>query len=111
MVDGKELIGYGGSESFQSPASNFSPVVHGLLRELGVDLAAFRSTHFQHRLYADLGLTRGTFFGAARFGRDTLVTGDPTAWVSDEILPEHLKARSLAAYLSLIHISEPTRPY
>ena len=45
----------------------------------GVDIAKFETDYFRHSFYADLGLSRGTFFGAEHFGRDTphLVGSEP----------------------------------
>jgi spermidine dehydrogenase len=76
MLDGRRIIGYGGSQSLQSPNALFSPVAKGLLSDLGVDLSRFQ-TAFERELYPSLGLTRGTFFNREAFGRDVLVTGDP----------------------------------
>src|SRR5262245_59434643 len=47
------IIGYGGSESLQSPKALYSPVAKSLLRELGVDIARF-DTAFERRLYPSL---------------------------------------------------------
>jgi spermidine dehydrogenase len=77
-VDGRLIIGYGGSESIQSPASLWSETAKGLLRDLGVDVKRFE-TAFGRSFYADLGLTRGMFFARETFGRDVLVAGDPSA--------------------------------
>jgi spermidine dehydrogenase len=74
-IDGRLLIGYGGSQSIQSPRTLYSEVAKGLLRELGVDIARFESA-FDRNLYSSLGLTRGTFFAREAFGRDVLVPGD-----------------------------------
>ena len=75
-LDGRRIVGYGGSQSLQSPKSLYSPVAKGLLRDLGVDIKRFE-TAFDRRLYSSLGLARGTFFNREAFGRDVLVTGDP----------------------------------
>src|ERR1041384_6767326 len=40
-LGGRRIIGYGGSQSLQSPKSLYSPVAKGLLRDLGVDIARF----------------------------------------------------------------------
>src|SRR6201997_588581 len=60
-IGGRTLIGYGGSQSLQSPKTLFSPVARGLLRDLGVSLGAFQ-TAFDRSFYASLGLARGVFF-------------------------------------------------
>ena len=41
-LDGRLIIGYGGSQSIDSPATHWSGVAKGLLRDLGVDLARFK---------------------------------------------------------------------
>jgi spermidine dehydrogenase len=74
---GRRIIGYGGSESMQSPKTLYSPVAKDLVRELGIDLARFE-TAFDRNLYGSLGLSRGLFFSRDAFGRDALVVGDAT---------------------------------
>jgi spermidine dehydrogenase len=108
-VDGSKLIGYGGSESLQSPLQNFGPATKQLMAMLGVDITKFESSYFHHALYSDLGLSRGTFFGAEHFGRDTLVTGDPTAWMSDDVPKGRLNARSFEEFFGLFPMSPDAR--
>jgi spermidine dehydrogenase len=74
-ADGRLVIGYGGSQSLQSPKALFSDVSKGLLRDLGIDIARFE-TAFDRGLYPSLGLSRGVFFDRAAFGRDVLVAAD-----------------------------------
>ena len=69
------FIGYGGSQSIQSPKTLRSDVAKGLLRDLGVDLARF-DTAFQRNFYHSLDLSRGMFFDRDTFGTDKLVAGD-----------------------------------
>jgi spermidine dehydrogenase len=75
-LDGRLIVGYGGSQSFQSPNTLWSAGARGLLRELGVDLRRFE-TAFDRALYPSLGLSRGVFFSREAFGRDVLVPGEP----------------------------------
>jgi spermidine dehydrogenase len=77
-VNGRLIIGYGGSEAIQSPRALWSYTAKGLLRDLGIDVTRFE-TAFGRSFYAGLGLTRGQFFAREAFGRDTLVAGDPGA--------------------------------
>ena len=72
---GRFLIGYGGSQSIQSPKALWSDTAKGLLRDLGVDVARF-NTVFDRDFYASKGLTRGVFFDRETFGRDALLPGD-----------------------------------
>jgi spermidine dehydrogenase len=76
-LGGRRLIGYGGSQSLQSPRSLYSPVAKGLIRDLGIDIERFE-TAFDRDFYPSLGLSRATFFNSEAFGRDTLVVGDPS---------------------------------
>ena len=71
----RSLIGYGGSQSIQSPNTLWSDVAKDLLRDLGVELTRFESA-FDRGFYGSLGLSRGVFFDRETFGRDTLLTGD-----------------------------------
>ncbi|MGN6750337.1 MAG: NAD(P)-binding protein, partial [Xanthobacteraceae bacterium] len=72
----RTLIGYGGSQSIQSPKTLWSDVAKGLLRDLGVDASRFDAA-FDRGFYSSLGLSRGVFFDRESFGRDALVAGDP----------------------------------
>ncbi len=77
-LDDRLIIGYGGSQSLQSPRTLYSDTAKGLLRELGVDTARFETT-FDRNLYSSLGLSRGAFFARETFGRDVLLSNDPLA--------------------------------
>ena len=70
-VDGHKLIGYGGTQSIDTPAS-YSPVAKGLLTELGIDTAKFHQAYdrqFTERFH----LGSGFFFARETFGVDRLV--------------------------------------
>jgi spermidine dehydrogenase len=98
-VDGRLILGYGGSESLQSPKALWSPIAMGLLKELGIDIARF-DTAFERKLYPSLGLSRGVFFAREAFGRDALVTGDPTHTAADELGPGLLNAKPVADFVA-----------
>jgi spermidine dehydrogenase len=84
LIDGHHLIGYGGSESLQSPQHLFSPTVDRLLASLGVRLGEAQwERYFDRRLYGSLGLTNATFFDRATFGVDRLVVGTPIVTGAD----------------------------
>ena len=93
-VDGRPLIGYGGSEAIQSPRALWSPGARQLLSDIGVDLRVF-DTAFKRTLYPGLGLSRGIFFGREVFGVDRLVRGDPLRLAADDA-QKLLNARSAA---------------
>ncbi len=94
-VDGRTLIGYGGSEAIQSPRALWSPGARQLLTAIGVDLSEFAAA-FNRTLYPTLGMSRGIFFNREVFGVDRLVRGDPTRLAADEIPQRLLNARSPA---------------
>lgn len=75
FTPGRLLIGYGGSQSIQSPKTLWSDTAKALLHEIGVDVARF-NTAFDRGFYSSLGLSHGVFFDRETFGRDALVPGD-----------------------------------
>jgi spermidine dehydrogenase len=96
------LIGYGGSQSIQSPKALWSDVAKGLLRDLGVEVARFE-TAFDRGFYSSLGLSRGVFFDRETFGRDTLIAGDPLLSRSSDA------AAKLANFVAAMPIAEPSK--
>jgi spermidine dehydrogenase len=104
-VDGRRIIGYGGSESLQSPNADFSPVVKKLMQDLGVDVKRFE-TAFERGFYPKLGLSRAVFLPKENFGRDALVTGDPTMMVADDLTPELLNAKSIGDFIAGFPLSD-----
>ncbi|MVV46850.1 NAD(P)/FAD-dependent oxidoreductase [Pseudomonas sp. PB120] len=96
---GRMIIGYGGSESLQSPNHLYSKEVNGLLKKLGVDIQRFE-TAFHRQFYPDRGLSRGVFFDKENFGEDKLVSGDPTQMVADDISPDQLHARPITDFIN-----------
>ncbi|MDO9346513.1 MAG: NAD(P)/FAD-dependent oxidoreductase [Pseudomonas sp.] len=99
QAGGRMIIGYGGSEAFQSPNHLYSKQVNGLLKKLGVSIKRFE-TAFDRQFYPDLGLSRGVFFDKENFGEDKLVTGDPTPMVADDIAPDRLNARAIHDFIN-----------
>jgi spermidine dehydrogenase len=102
--DGRLLIGYGGSESIDSPQTQYSDVAKALLRELGIDVARFE-TAFDRTFYSSLGLARGVFFAREAFGRDALVTGEPPAGGTDELARRLANAKPLGEFVATFPIS------
>jgi spermidine dehydrogenase len=99
-LDRRLIIGYGGSQSIQSPRTLYSNVAKGLLRDLGVDVARFE-TAFDRDFYSSLGLSRGIFFSREAFGRDALARDDPmTRSFKDPARPLEKQAieESIAAF-------------
>ncbi|MDR0279897.1 MAG: NAD(P)/FAD-dependent oxidoreductase [Paucimonas sp.] len=107
-ADGRTIIGYGGSEAFQSPNHLYSKEVNGLLKALGVEIKRFE-TAFDRNFYPDLKLSRAVFFDKETFGEDKLVTGDPTPMVADDIAPQRLNARSIRDFINDFPLPEADR--
>lgn len=99
QAGGRMIIGYGGSEAFQSPNHLYSKEVNGLLKKLGVNIKRFE-TAFDRQFYPGMGLSRGVFFDKENFGEDKLVTGDPTPMVADDVAPDQLNARAISDFIN-----------
>ncbi|MBP6346358.1 MAG: NAD(P)-binding protein [Neisseriaceae bacterium] len=93
------VLGYGGSESLQSPRSIYSPIATKLIEDLGIDLTRLES-HFDVNFYPDLGLSKGVFFDKAHFGVNKIVSGDPGHGVADDIPINRLNGRSYREFIS-----------
>src|SRR5262245_42668678 len=107
-LDGRRIIGYGGSQSFQSPNTFFGPAARDLLRELGVDVTRFQ-TAFDRELYPSLGLSRGLFFDRETFGRDLLVPGDGLIASGNATARRLSNARPIADFVADFPISEASK--
>jgi spermidine dehydrogenase len=107
-LDQRLLIGYGGSQSIQSPKTLYSPVARGLLRDLGVDVGRFESA-FDRSLYSSLGLSRGVFFAREAFGRDALVPGDALLMSGNEPARHAGNARSLSEFIAACPLSDASK--
>jgi spermidine dehydrogenase len=105
MLDGRLIIGYGGSQSIDSPNAWWSDIGKDLLRELGVDVGRFE-TAFEQTLYSSLGLSRGVFFAREAFGRDRLVAGDALIMPRSERSRQLANARPLDDFVAQCPISE-----
>jgi spermidine dehydrogenase len=105
-VDGKLLIGYGGTQSIDSPHSKWSPVARAMLKELGIDIKKF-NTDFDQRFYTRWGLNHAVFFKKEIFGVDRLVRRPFGSWQDfDENPPD---AASLRAYFEQFPVNPGAR--
>jgi spermidine dehydrogenase len=107
-LDGRLIIGYGGSESIQSPKALWSTVAKGLLRDLGVDVARFDKA-FNQGFYTSLGLSRGLFFAREAFGRDELVTGDASSLSADDETRRKSNAKPVAEFVASFPVSDASK--
>jgi spermidine dehydrogenase len=74
-IDGETIIGYGGSQSIDTPSS-YSPEALALLAGIGIDLDVFYQA-FDQDLYKNLGLQSSFWLNKETFGIDRLVKGNP----------------------------------
>ncbi|MEV7238986.1 NAD(P)-binding protein [Streptomyces sp. NPDC051020] len=74
-VNGRTLIGYGGSQSIDNPSA-YPPEAFQVFADLGIDLSKFETTYFDRDFYARHGVRdRATFFAKEAWGRDHLAKG------------------------------------
>ena len=107
-LDGRRIIGYGGSQSMQSPKTLYSDVANGLLRDLNVQVGEF-DTAFERGLYSSLGLSRGVFFAREAFGRDALVAGDALTLPANETTRRLVNARPIADFVAALPIADASK--
>lgn len=108
QTDRGTLISYGGSESLQSPRSNFSQNALDLIKELGVDLDNLES-HFNTSFYPDQGLSRGVFFDKAHFGVNKIVSGDPSRGPAYDIPVGKENSRSIEDFVNDFPMTQKDR--
>ncbi|THF85323.1 NAD(P)/FAD-dependent oxidoreductase [Deinococcus sp. KSM4-11] len=103
-VGGKTMIGYGGSQSLQTP-SYFSPAVNALLGSVGIEPQKFEG-YYDGEWYDKRGLSGGVYFDPAVWGRAaTVVETDKAAeWVKDTPLNANARA-------DLIELTDAPRDY
>jgi spermidine dehydrogenase len=98
-VDGKVLLGYGGSQSIDSPAK-YSDVAQQLLRDLSIDVQRFYE-YFDQDYFGSRGMRGGIFFDRATFGTDKLVA-NPIA----HLLGGALEGEDLVAAVAAMPIGD-----
>jgi len=70
-VDGKTLVGYGGSQTIDGPA-NYSAVSKQLLIDIGIDVQRFYDFYDQE-FYARHNLSEALYFDKGRYGADRVL--------------------------------------
>lgn len=70
-VEGRQLIGYGGSQSLDTPGS-YSEVAAGLLQAVSIYPERFHE-YYDQDYFARAGLGRGLYFSAARYGANRVL--------------------------------------
>jgi len=93
---GRRLVGYGGSQSLDSP-SLFSPAVHGLLQDIGIDLSRFQSEFFDAGWRERHGLVNhAEFFDRRAWGDERMVVHSPQDKLADWLARTPLPAPAQA---------------
>jgi spermidine dehydrogenase len=98
-VDGRLLLGYGGSESLDAPRLRWTRVARECVASLGVSLDRLEGA-FNVELYPGMGLSSGLFFPREIYGVDRLVTGDPVRSVPTDVPAARHNARPAAAFIA-----------
>ncbi len=98
-VDGRFLLGYGGSESLEGPKRRWSSIARACVADVGVRLDRFE-TAFHQTLYPGLGLSSGLFFPREVYGVDKLVTGDPVRSLPSDVPARLHHGRSAQAFIA-----------
>jgi spermidine dehydrogenase len=98
-VDGRLLLGYGGSESLEGPRKRWSRAARDCVQSLGVDFDRLEAA-FNLGLYPGLGLSSGQFFPREVFGVDRLVTGDPIRALPSDIPHSLHRGRPPAEFIA-----------
>lgn len=78
-VNGRLLISYAGSESIDSPESEYSKESLALLKDIGIDYTKFADYFHQDLYETKRKLKEGIFFNAASFGKNAVVAAVPEA--------------------------------
>lgn len=105
-VDGQHLLGYGGTQSIDSPRRKWSAVARALLTDLDIDVRRFNRA-FDQSFYDHWKLRRGVFFKKEVFGADRLVVRRSGKWNdSNEAGGD---AHSVAQYVGEMPLNERAR--
>ena len=98
-VDGRRLIGYGGSESIQSPYTEWPSQASQVLGELGISVDRLAGA-LDGNLYPGLGLSSGVLFKRETFGADKLVTGDPQRSLPTDVPADKHRGRAIPDFVA-----------
>ena len=98
-VNGRLLLGYGGSESLEGVRRRWTRVARDCVASIGVDVDRLERA-FHVSLYPGLGLSSGLFFPRETYGVDRLVTGDPVRQLPTDIPPELHHGRAPAQFIA-----------
>lgn len=107
-TDQGTLITYGGSESLQSPRSDYSENAINFINSLGIELDKLES-HFDVGFYTKQGLSKGVFFDKAHFGVNKIVGGDPSRGPAYDIPVGEENSRPVEEFINDFPMNETDR--
>lgn len=87
-VDGRRLIGYGGSQSIDTPG-HYSAAAKKVLADIGIHTERFYD-YFDRGFFEEKRLGRGIYFAGKTYGRDVVLPNAMRGWDGDA--PEDLAA-------------------
>ena len=108
-VDGRFLLGYGGSEAMQSPEALYGPAAKGLAARRSASTTTGSSGTSTPTSTRRSGCRAAVFFTREAFGDDRLVTGDPMRMVADDIPADRMNERSPEAFIADFPVSAEAR--
>lgn len=106
VVDGRTLLGYGGTQSIDGPAHKWDGAAKGLLKDLGIDVKRFNAA-FDQEFYSRWKLSQSVFFKKEVFGVDRLVRRPFGTW--QELDENPRDGGLLRVYLDQFPLSETAR--
>ncbi len=115
-VDGRRLIGYGGSQSIDTPSS-YSDAASGLLEDVGIETGRFYD-YFDRQYFERRELRPSVYFSREHYGRDATVANimgdfqgapDPTT-IKSSLADYPLADESKDMLLSLVQHEEGYLP-
>lgn len=103
-VDGTRLVGYGGSQSIDSPA-NYSPASARMLKDAGVDTEPFYE-YFDRSFYRDRNLGRALYFSQEKYGKDSVhpsvLRGGDSSKLAETIAAYPISETARASFIDLL---------
>jgi spermidine dehydrogenase len=100
QIGGRTLLRNGGTLEIDSPRP-YDAAAAGLIKELGVDVAALRKKVENRKFYSEHGLQRGLFFDKETFGADKLVVGAGVIRATKLLEDSPFSAQARADYVRL----------
>lgn len=114
-VDGKTLIGYGGSQSIDTPGQ-YSAVSKQLLEDIGIETSRFYD-YFDRDYFRDRKLGRAIHFSADRYGKNVTApnvlrgaVGAGSDGIDDIVASYPLPTEARASLLALLRDQTDHRP-